>query len=134
MSDCDVCIYSDYEPVEFFFGSERKCRKPTKCQECGRPIERGTIYHRVGGKYEGEMWSMKVCTDCKEGRHANMALPMLRQYDIGCTSGHDSLIRLWMPDNFTREDVEHIQAMWGLLIRQFERRVASTPAPDAQQK
>ena len=66
MSDCDVCIYSDYEPVEFFFGSERKCRKPTKCQECGRPIERGTIYHRVGGKYEGEMWSMKVCTDCKE--------------------------------------------------------------------
>ena len=68
----------------------------------------------------------------QKGRHANMALPMLRQYDIGCTSGHDSLIRLWMPDNFTREDVEHIQAMWGLLIRQFERRVASTPAPDAQ--
>ena len=61
-----------------------------------------------------------------------MALPMLRQYDIGCTSGHDSLIRLWMPDNFTREDVEHIQAMWGLLIRQFERRVASTPAPDTE--
>lgn len=66
MSDCDVCIYVDCESADFFFGSLRKCRKPCKCHECGRPIERGTSYHRVGGKHDGEMWTMKICTDCKE--------------------------------------------------------------------
>ena len=67
MSDCDVCIYEECDvSIDFFFGEQRTCRKPTKCHECGRPIEKGQQYHRVGGKCEGEMWSMKLCTDCEE--------------------------------------------------------------------
>lgn len=64
--DCDVCIDGYDGQVEFFFSSTVKCRKPTKCQECGAAIERGHRYQRVGGKCEGEMWTSKVCLFCEE--------------------------------------------------------------------
>jgi hypothetical protein len=50
-------------------------------------------------------------------------MPVLRMYDCGCTSGHDSLIRLWVKVDFTREDLEHLKSLWNLMIRQFEREV-----------
>ena len=66
MSDCDVCIGGYDGDVQFFFANPVTCRKPAKCGECGRTIEKGEIYHRVGGKCEGDMWSMKVCLLCDE--------------------------------------------------------------------
>lgn len=67
MSDCDVCLCGESNcSVEFFHQEERTCRKPTKCFECGRPIEKGQRYKVVGGKCEGEMWRQKTCLLCHE--------------------------------------------------------------------
>ena len=53
-----------------------------------------------------------------------MNKPILKLYERGCTSGHDSLIRLWVPEYFTQEDLENVKATWDLMLRQLERGVA----------
>ena len=66
MSTCNVCIGGYDGSVDFFFERQVTCRKPAKCAECGQPIISGMKYFRVGGKCEGEMWTMKVCVMCQE--------------------------------------------------------------------
>ena len=46
-----------------------------------------------------------------------MSMPVLRLYEIGCTSGHDSLIRVWVPENMSLQALEQLDAMWSLAMR-----------------
>ena len=63
-----------------------------------------------------------------------MTLPILRLYECGCTTGHDSLIRLWVPEHLTSEDLEHVKAMWTLMVRQLERGVVAGDPPKGETK
>ena len=40
--------------------------------------------------------------------------PILRLYQIGCTSGHDSLIQVWVPEAPTDESLDYLDEMWRL--------------------
>jgi hypothetical protein len=54
-------------------------------------------------------------------------IPDLRLYEC---SWKNSLIRLWIPLNYTAEDIANIKEMWSLMIRQFERKLAATVPPE----
>ena len=43
--------------------------------------------------------------------------PILRLYQIGCTSGHDSLIQVWVPETMTEEALDALDDMWQLSMR-----------------
>lgn len=65
--NCDVCIDADVDGYcEFFRSETRKARKQHKCAECGDVIPVGALYDSIGGKYEGEFWSQKICKLCHE--------------------------------------------------------------------
>jgi hypothetical protein len=51
-------------------------------------------------------------------------IPDLRLYEC---SWKNSLIRLWIPSNYTAEDIANIKEMWSMMIRQFERNAATVP-------
>ena len=70
MTECGFCL-SDFEGTSQFFRQvERTCRKPCKCYECHRRIEKGQRYIYSSGMCEGELWSQKDCLDCAEIREA----------------------------------------------------------------
>ena len=43
-----------------------KARKDHWCDECGRPIRRGTIYTKQVNKDGGDIWTFRAHTDCME--------------------------------------------------------------------
>jgi hypothetical protein len=72
MSDCGVCIggYDCDGYPEFFNTTWPKARKEHVCEDCNRKILAGQTYHRVSGKYDGEMFDVVTCAICEEIRSA----------------------------------------------------------------
>ncbi len=65
-SACNVCLGGYDGSVEFFYEREQVARKGYRCQECSRPILKGSRYKRIGGKCEGQMWHERLCVLCYE--------------------------------------------------------------------
>lgn len=66
MGDCNVCIggYDDGEPAQLYQEKMVKARRQHRCYECGRPIQPGSVYERVSGRWEGEFSVYCFCIDC----------------------------------------------------------------------
>lgn len=50
-----------------------KARKDYRCEECTRPIRRGTYYHKLEGKWDGEF-----CTFRQHLRCHNIAMKLIK--------------------------------------------------------
>jgi hypothetical protein len=59
-----MCNCGDYEPPEFFRENKVKARKPHRCCECLRTIERGETYQKVCGKWDGSFDTYETCLGC----------------------------------------------------------------------
>ena len=72
MSDCGICVYSEYEDesAEFVDVSWPKSRKEHRCEECHRTIAVGQVYQKVSGKWDGEFNCFTTCSVCAEIRAA----------------------------------------------------------------
>lgn len=73
MSDCGVCIGGDSddgERPEFQDITNPKARREHRCCECERTIAAGESYQRYVGKFDGEMYCEKTCSQCAEIRSA----------------------------------------------------------------
>lgn len=71
MSDCGICIGSDYndgESCAFANARYHKARKIHHCQECGRDIAKGAEYERYSGVFDNAFFTHKTCMDCVEIR------------------------------------------------------------------
>jgi len=67
MSDCEVCLYADFDGnVEFFNKAHHVAAKEHRCHECRQPIPIGTVYEYVSGKFDGDFWTQKTCLICAE--------------------------------------------------------------------
>jgi ssDNA-binding Zn-finger/Zn-ribbon topoisomerase 1 len=62
-----MCFYTDDYP-EFHETTTPKARKPHRCEECGRTIQRGEQYHRASGKFDGVFYSTATCLECEATR------------------------------------------------------------------
>ena len=66
---CDVCISGDYDgALECTTLEILKCRKPVRCGECRKVVEKGEQYERYAGKWEGEWFVARTCLLCAEIR------------------------------------------------------------------
>jgi len=64
MGDCG-CVYVDYDGLcEETSKTNPIANKEHKCDECNRKIQVGEKYERYTGKFEGEIFTNKTCTDC----------------------------------------------------------------------
>lgn len=52
--------------VEAYRAVNRKARKPHKCWECHKTIEKGEVYEYSSGIFDGDPFSTKRCMDCAE--------------------------------------------------------------------
>lgn len=69
MSNCDVCIGTyDYDGPEFWKRSAPKARKPHRCCECNREIQRGETYQLDTGRWDGDFNTYRTCAQCAEIR------------------------------------------------------------------
>lgn len=77
MSDCNVCITSDYGEwgrfsclceITFSSCSQPKARKAHRCCECGKAIQPGQNYERYTGKCNGALYTCATCLVCAEIR------------------------------------------------------------------
>lgn len=64
---CDVSL-DDYDGDEAAFYNEAyvKARKAHVCHECREAIEKGQSYHRVTGKWDGDVCTYRFCRSCWE--------------------------------------------------------------------
>lgn len=63
----DACS-CDGDPPEFIHIEQRKARKPHKCDECRATFVSGESYEHVRGKWEGYIYTFKICALCLELR------------------------------------------------------------------
>jgi len=56
-------------------------------------------------------------------RSPEVKMPVLKLFQSGCTTGHDSLIQLWFPERYTDEDLQMVSDMWALMMRQLSRAI-----------
>lgn len=69
VSECEVFLSGDdYEGdwPAFYCTDEVKARKPHRCFECGRTIERGSRYLRISGKWSESINRFCFCLVCVE--------------------------------------------------------------------
>jgi hypothetical protein len=59
---------SDLEMPSCWHESKPKARKRHRCCECRGHIEKGEVYHRLDGIWDGRASSFKTCLDCHELR------------------------------------------------------------------
>jgi hypothetical protein len=67
------------ETAEFWNVTTPIARRAYYCEECAQPIERGTKYVRMSGKWDGQVGTIKSCESCyafmhlcyKEGAYEN---------------------------------------------------------------
>ncbi len=67
---CNVCIGGDFADCDGGFDFSRitnpKAKKPHRCGECRRSIEKGQVYERFVGKFDGAIFSQSTCLECAE--------------------------------------------------------------------
>jgi len=61
-----MCRVDDYDAPEFSSSDWRCARKQHACEECNGAIKPKERYKYVAGKYDGEMYSYKLCSTCDE--------------------------------------------------------------------
>lgn len=59
----------DDEYAEFYGERYVMCRKPHRCEECGRAIPSGELAMNRSGKFDGDMFSLYVCGACELTRY-----------------------------------------------------------------
>lgn len=52
--------------MEFYTSKTPKARKTHKCQYCGKEIAKGEKYSYESGKFEGELFTRKLCLTCAD--------------------------------------------------------------------
>lgn len=62
-ASCDASI-ADYEGPDVCNSKITKARNAHKCTECGQPIDLGTEYEYVTGRWDGDDHTYKTCSDC----------------------------------------------------------------------
>lgn len=63
-----MCMIDGAETGDFETHSYPKARKPHRCGECGRTIDRGETYRRDFCTYEGSGAAYKTCRHCEVGQ------------------------------------------------------------------
>ena len=53
------------EEPEFFVARDVRARREHRCHECRGAIRPGEHYHRVSGKWDGEVATLHVCLPCE---------------------------------------------------------------------
>ena len=61
---CIIDTAEDFGYAEFATDKIVKARTSHKCDECNRTIEKGELYEKTTGKWEGEFYTYKTCSDC----------------------------------------------------------------------
>jgi len=56
--------FIDTEPYDCFTQSKPRARKPHQCYECGRTIQKGEIYQKTTGIFQGDPFTHKQCAGC----------------------------------------------------------------------
>jgi len=51
--------------LEFYNARMVIARKPHRCGECGREINRGETYHAASGKFEDKVDTYRTCAHCR---------------------------------------------------------------------
>lgn len=62
-----MCV--DFDPPDVWRQQTRKARKPHRCSECGRTIERGETYTVKAGLTDGWWFGNKTCGQCQAAAH-----------------------------------------------------------------
>ena len=62
-----MCFTGFYAP-DFIVESTPKSRKVHRCYECNKEIQKGEVYKKVAGKWDGEFEEYKTCLDCEDLR------------------------------------------------------------------
>lgn len=68
MSDACICLMDDDPGPSLHREALPTARKPHRCGECRRKIQRGERYERVSGVWEGGWSTFKTCLDCRSVR------------------------------------------------------------------
>ena len=79
--------------LDFSNSTYPKARKEHKCDLCGQKIQKGEIYHRWSGKYDGQMFDCKYHKVCQEIISAYCHAMNDNEYDEDCISD-------WLHDNY----------------------------------
>lgn len=108
MSETMCCTLGEYdgERPEFYSDKMVKGRKEHKCCECFETIPKGTVHHRITGKWEGDIDTFRTCPRCKAIR------------DDHSSGGGYTLGTMW----------EEIEECWGedyLLVGNPRRKIES---------
>lgn len=65
-----MCFYNDGDGcIEFQSDEIPRSRKDRKCECCFSQINRGELYQRISGKFEGDMFSLVYCGVCELHRY-----------------------------------------------------------------
>lgn len=65
MSDCDVCIGGEGEPIEDYDIGTVTAKRAFRCTECGRVIPGGAVHEQVTGRCDGKPINLRTCMDCR---------------------------------------------------------------------
>jgi hypothetical protein len=65
MSECDVCIGGEGEPIEDYSLTLTTSKLTLLCSECKRSIPRGVEHELLTGKIEGARFRARTCMDCR---------------------------------------------------------------------
>lgn len=65
MSDCDVCIGGEGDPIQDYTIGLVTANCAVRCSECRRVISKGKEHERITGKYDGTRISWRTCMDCR---------------------------------------------------------------------
>lgn len=60
-----MCMTDMADPVQFAHWTYRKARKPHRCDECRRPIQRNELYLVADSLYDRRWMVTKTCTHCE---------------------------------------------------------------------
>lgn len=62
--DCGCIYVGSYDASKFYKAGTQIARKEHLCSECGRIINKGELYEKAVGKWDGRLDSFKTCNDC----------------------------------------------------------------------
>jgi len=70
--------------ADFGYEKETKARKTHKCELCRKTIEKGEVYLKRAGVWEGDFYSVKEHKKCNELLHEYLSEVGYGEYSIDC--------------------------------------------------
>ena len=108
--------------LDFYNKSKPKARKDHICEYCGQTIRKGEVYSYETGKYDGDMFTRKLCLVCE-----NILCEFLNE------NGYDEFfwdwITEWLIDDYCydcehgikeKDDCEHCSSNCPLIREKFK--------------